>query len=179
MPAGAEMDPESCYLGFEIRLQTRSSKADIERVFDFCRDDCELRILPPNSKLAEYVKLIKELPEDDMRLGEMLVRCGALTQGELDGGLNSQQTGAQGNARRRRGGAQAAVGRDSDRPEGHPQGSCRGCRQQADSSQREKGGRGTFDPGACRQAGSVDRSRRRTGNRRCIGQLAGATQRAD
>ena len=95
MPAGAEMDPESCYLGFEIRLQTRSSKADIERVFDFCRDDCELRILPPNSKLAEYVKLIKELPEDDMRLGEMLVRCGALTQGELDGGLNSQQTGAQ------------------------------------------------------------------------------------
>jgi two-component system chemotaxis sensor kinase CheA len=95
MPAGAEMDPESCYLGFEIRLQTRSSKADIERVFDFCREECELRILPPNSKLAEYVKLIKELPEDDMRLGEMLVRCGALTQAELDGGLNSQVAGGQ------------------------------------------------------------------------------------
>lgn len=91
MPAAAEMDPESCYLGFEIRLQTRSSKSDIERVFDFCRDDCELRILPPNSKLSEYVKLIRELPEDDMRLGEMLVRCGALTQAELDAGLNSQQ----------------------------------------------------------------------------------------
>ncbi len=91
MPEASEMDPESCYLGFEIRLQTRSSKADIERVFDFCRDDCELRILPPNSKLAEYVKLIRELPEDDMRLGEMLVRCGALTQGELEAGLFSQQ----------------------------------------------------------------------------------------
>ncbi|WP_371322909.1 chemotaxis protein CheA [Dechloromonas sp. ZY10] len=91
MPAVAEMDPESCYLGFEIRLQTRASKADIERVFDFCRDDCDLRILPPNSKLAEYVKLIRELPEDDMRLGEMLVRCGALTQSELDDGLLSQQ----------------------------------------------------------------------------------------
>ena len=91
MPAAAEMDPESCYLGFEIRLQTRASKADIERVFDFCRDDCDLRILPPNSKLAEYVKLIRELPEDDMRLGEMLVRCGALTQSELDEGLLSQQ----------------------------------------------------------------------------------------
>jgi len=91
MPAAAEMDPESCYLGFEIRLQTRSSKADIERVFDFCRDDCELRILPPDSKLGEYLKLIKELPEDDMRLGEMLVRCGALTQAELDDGLLSQQ----------------------------------------------------------------------------------------
>ncbi|MCK6412616.1 MAG: chemotaxis protein CheA [Azonexus sp.] len=91
MPAVAEMDPESCYLGFEIRLQTRASKADIERVFDFCREDCDLRILPPDSKLAEYVKLIRELPEDDMRLGEILVRCGALTQGELDEGLQSQQ----------------------------------------------------------------------------------------
>lgn len=93
MPVAAEMDPESCYLGFEIRLQTRASKADIERVFDFCRDDCELRILPPNSKLSEYLKLIKELPEDDMRLGEILTRCGALTPSELDEGLLSQQQG--------------------------------------------------------------------------------------
>jgi two-component system, chemotaxis family, sensor kinase CheA len=93
MPGAAEMDPESCYLGFEIRLQTRSSKADIERVFDFCRDDCELHILPPNSKVSEYQKLIKELPEDDMRLGEILVRCGALTQAELDEGLMSQKQG--------------------------------------------------------------------------------------
>lgn len=94
MPPAAEMDPESCYLGFEIRLQTRSSKADIERVFDFCRDDCELRILPPNSKLSEYIKLIKELPEDDMRLGEILTRCGALTEAELDDGLVSQKQGS-------------------------------------------------------------------------------------
>jgi two-component system chemotaxis sensor kinase CheA len=91
MPPAADMDPESCYLGFEIRLQTRCSKADIERVFDFCRDDCDLWILPPNSKLTEYIKLIRELPEDEMRLGEMLVRCGALTQTELEHGLMSQQ----------------------------------------------------------------------------------------
>ena len=91
MPSAAEMDPESCYLGFEIRLQTRSSKADIERVFDFCRDDCDLHILPPNSKLSEYIKLIKDLPEDDMRLGEILTRCGALTPTELEEGLVSQK----------------------------------------------------------------------------------------
>lgn len=91
LPEAAEMDPESCYIGFEIQLQTRSSKADIERVFDFVRDDCELRILPPNSKLAEYIRHIQELPEDNMRLGEILVRCGALTQAEVDQGLRSQQ----------------------------------------------------------------------------------------
>lgn len=91
MPIAAEMDPESCYIGFEIRLQTRSTKADIERVFDFVREDCDLRILPPNSKLSEYIKHIQELPEDSMRLGEILVRCGALTQAEVDQGLCAQK----------------------------------------------------------------------------------------
>jgi len=92
MPPAEEMDPESCYLGFEIRLQTRASKADIEHVFDFVRDDCDLRILPPNSKLSEYIKHIQELPEDTMRLGEILVRCGALTQAEIEQGLRNQKS---------------------------------------------------------------------------------------
>jgi two-component system chemotaxis sensor kinase CheA len=95
MPPAEEMDPESCYMGFEIRLQTRASKADIERVFDFVRDDCDLRILPPHSKLADYIKHIQELPEDSMRLGEILVRCGALTQAEVDDGLKLQKTSAE------------------------------------------------------------------------------------
>ena len=91
IPPAAEMDAESCYLGFEIRFQTRASKTEIERVFEFVRDGCSLRILPPQSKVDEYIALINELPEDTMRLGEMLVRCGALTQAELDAGLSVQQ----------------------------------------------------------------------------------------
>ena len=91
IPAAEEMDPESCYLGFEIRLQTRASKGDIERVFDFVRDDCELRILAPHSQVDDYIRHITELPEDTLRLGEMLVRCGALTQAELERGLHNQQ----------------------------------------------------------------------------------------
>ena len=91
IPPAAEMDPESCYLGFEIRLQTKASRAEIEAVFNFVSDDCELRILPPHSKAADYIRLINELPEDTLRLGEMLVRCGALTQAEIDRGLAQQQ----------------------------------------------------------------------------------------
>ena len=90
IPPADEMDPESCYLGFEIRLQAKTSKADIEHVFEFVRDDCDLRILPPQSAVADYIRLISELPEDTMRLGEMLVRCGALTQAEVDEGLQAQ-----------------------------------------------------------------------------------------
>jgi two-component system chemotaxis sensor kinase CheA len=90
LPPADEMDPESCYLGFEIRFQTRGSKADIEHVFEFCRDDCTLNILPPRSKVSEYLALIETLPEDTLRLGEILVRCGALTQAELEQGLGVQ-----------------------------------------------------------------------------------------
>lgn len=96
IPDAAAMDPECCYLGFEIRLQTRASKAEIEHVFTFVRDDCQLFILPPASKIDEYIKLIGELPEDTMRLGEILVRSGALTQAELDAGLARQAADAKG-----------------------------------------------------------------------------------
>ena len=90
IPPADEMDPESFYLGFEIRLQTKASKSEIEAVFNFVRDDCELTILPPHSKVADYLALLAELPEDPLRLGEMLVRCGALTQAEIDRGLADQ-----------------------------------------------------------------------------------------
>ena len=90
LPAAEQMDPETCYLGFEINFASTADKAAIERVFDFVRDECELHILPPHSKLEDYLELLRKLPEDTMRLGEILVRIGALTQTELDEGLREQ-----------------------------------------------------------------------------------------
>ncbi len=91
MPQADEMDPESCYLGFEIAFRSHADKAAIERVFDFVRDDCDLHILPPHSKLSDYISLIESLPEESLRLGELLVRSGALTQEELENGLRRQK----------------------------------------------------------------------------------------
>jgi two-component system chemotaxis sensor kinase CheA len=96
LPAAELMDPESCYLGFEISFSSNADKAAIERVFDFVRDECTLHILPPHSRLSDYVALISSLPEDAMRLGEILVRVGALTQAELDEGLQLQNEPASG-----------------------------------------------------------------------------------
>ncbi|MDP2824722.1 MAG: chemotaxis protein CheA [Sulfuritalea sp.] len=90
LPATDEMDPECCYLGFEIGFRSHATKEAIERVFDFCRDECDLHILPPNSKVADFLQLIEALPEETMRLGEILVKSGALTQEELDAGLRRQ-----------------------------------------------------------------------------------------
>jgi two-component system chemotaxis sensor kinase CheA len=90
LPPADEMDPESCYLGFEIAFRSNAGKAEIESVFEFMGEDCRIRILPPNSWISEYVRLIQELPEDDARLGEILVRCGSVTAQELDAALSAQ-----------------------------------------------------------------------------------------
>lgn len=90
MPDAEAMDPETCYLGFEIAFTSAADKAAIEGVFEFVRDDLELRILPPRSRISEYLRLIRELPGDPVRLGEMLVRCGSVTAAELDAALDAQ-----------------------------------------------------------------------------------------
>ncbi|ADL55979.1 chemotaxis protein CheA [Gallionella capsiferriformans] len=90
MPNAEEMDAESCYLGFEISYKSEAEKSQIENVFSFVSDDCVVHIWPPHSKLADFISTIETLPEDTMRLGEILILCGALTQNELDIALNTQ-----------------------------------------------------------------------------------------
>jgi two-component system chemotaxis sensor kinase CheA len=46
LPPPAQMDPETCYLGFEIELRTASGQATIESAFDFVREDCTLTVTP-------------------------------------------------------------------------------------------------------------------------------------
>jgi two-component system chemotaxis sensor kinase CheA len=90
IPPAGQMDPETCYLGFEISFSSEADKLAIDNIFNFVRSDCFIRILPPRSKVSEYQRLIRELPEQEMRLGEILVKCGTLTPDELDNILRIQ-----------------------------------------------------------------------------------------
>jgi two-component system chemotaxis sensor kinase CheA len=90
LPDADQMDPESCYLGFEMAFQTKAEKAAIEKVFEFVRDDSRLVILPPHSRISEYISLISLQQGEATRLGDMLVRCGTLTPQELDMALDAQ-----------------------------------------------------------------------------------------
>ena len=81
MPEAERMDPEACYLGFEIALKIRQQTACRSRTSSsssttiarcaFCRRA---------AASSDYIDLIRALPEDDLRLGEILVRCGTLTR---------------------------------------------------------------------------------------------------
>ena len=93
VPPLAELDPEASYLGFEISFHSAASKATIEGAFDFVRDDAKIHIIPPHSKISEYLHLIEDLPQENLLLGEILVRCGTLTRLQLDSALSNQAAG--------------------------------------------------------------------------------------
>jgi two-component system chemotaxis sensor kinase CheA len=92
IPPPDQMDPESCYLGFEIAFNSECDKAAIESVFEFVRDDCTMQILPPKSRISQYIRLIDDLPEEPAQQGEILVKCGTLTAQELNAGLGYQSS---------------------------------------------------------------------------------------
>jgi len=90
MPVGDRMSADLCYIGFEMDFRSNISKKEIEDVFDFVINDCVIRILPPYTSIENYVKLIEELPEKPMRIGDMLREIGSLTESELEKALTMQ-----------------------------------------------------------------------------------------
>ncbi|MBF0265633.1 MAG: chemotaxis protein CheA [Gammaproteobacteria bacterium] len=91
MPVLSELDPESCYLGWEIALDSQASKDEIHAIFEFV-EGAQCTILPPSSKISEYRHLIQHIPEDEyLALGQILLQTGTLTEEELQLVLNKQQ----------------------------------------------------------------------------------------
>ncbi|MDY6934141.1 MAG: chemotaxis protein CheA [Spirochaetota bacterium] len=91
IPTLEEIDPESCYLGFEIDFKGNVDKEILEDAFEFLIDDCTLRILSPKSSISEYVELIQNLPETPQRIGEILTKIGTLTELELEEAIRLQE----------------------------------------------------------------------------------------
>ena len=99
IPPAQQMDPESCYLGYEISFNSAASKETIESAFEFVRDDCQLHIMPPFALISEFIAFIERMPGEDLKLGEMLVQCGTLTHYELDNILQRQRQNQPGSRR--------------------------------------------------------------------------------
>lgn len=91
LPPLTEVDPERLYLGFEVALASTASKHEIENVFEFYGDNATITILPPHSKISEYLDLIGSMKQESPLLGEILVACGTLTRNELERALQAQR----------------------------------------------------------------------------------------
>ena len=89
----ADFDPESCYLRFQVFFHSAADKATIEAVFEFAEDDCDIVILPPRSAVEHYLELLDDAGDAETdRIGDILVRVGALTRRELARALDAQAT---------------------------------------------------------------------------------------
>lgn len=67
LPAVAEMDPELCYLDFEIDFRGDVSRATIEQAFAFLDSDSEVLILEPNAAMQDVVRTAQGLAYDPSR----------------------------------------------------------------------------------------------------------------
>jgi two-component system chemotaxis sensor kinase CheA len=77
IPEAELMDPERCYLDFEITLDTSASLKTVEGVFDFVREDSDIRILTEQSTPAQYAELVSSFGPHSATIAEILNRAGA------------------------------------------------------------------------------------------------------
>lgn len=92
LPELAAMDPEACYLRYSLDFKSEADKQTIEDVFEFVRDDCELRIFPPPSHLATFVERLEHASGNTDMLGQLLIEAGILTEHELENALRVQDS---------------------------------------------------------------------------------------
>lgn len=82
VPTLATLDAESCYLGFELRLDSQADQAAIASVFDFVRDDCHVCLIPPHAALDDYRQLLANVG-DRPELRRILQDLGSLSEEEV------------------------------------------------------------------------------------------------
>ena len=91
LPSLDELNPERCYLGFELVFVTNVGRERIEAAFEFVRDDCSLKLVPPRSPPSDYVDTLRGTGLNDTRIGEVLRLCGALTAPEIEEGMRPRE----------------------------------------------------------------------------------------
>ena len=89
LPAIDNMNPEECYLGFEITFNSKASSRAIDNAFEFVRADCQIWLLPPNSQIEDYRRLMQALPEAPTRVAALFIACGSLTAAQSDATLHA------------------------------------------------------------------------------------------
>ncbi|WDN89349.1 two-component system, chemotaxis family, sensor kinase CheA [Desulfosarcina sp. BuS5] len=83
IPALYDLDPEQCYIFWDMVLSTDRSIDDIRDVFIFVDDESEIKI--------DEITCDANMEKDRKRLGEILVERGDVTKETVDRALNNQK----------------------------------------------------------------------------------------
>lgn len=80
MPDISKMDPETCYLGFELGFVSDADQATIEGAFDFVREGSQICVLPCNGDLTGFRALIGRLEAEPDAIVEAFIACGSVSR---------------------------------------------------------------------------------------------------
>lgn len=83
LPEAGQMDAETCYLSFELTLRTSAEVASVEGVFDFVREDGDIRVLTPGVP-GPFVELVESYGELGPAVAGYLVHSGAVRAEDLE-----------------------------------------------------------------------------------------------
>lgn len=72
VPDIESIDPESCYLGFELLYKCDNDIVFIRDAFEFVQYDCDIFILPPNRKYEDYMEFFSYRKEPILKLARIL-----------------------------------------------------------------------------------------------------------
>jgi two-component system chemotaxis sensor kinase CheA len=87
LPGLYKLDPERCYLAWEVTIRTAHTASEIDEVFMFVKEDNEI-VIEDVSRL--YGEESEEKYTEDKKIGEILVEKGVLTGEELEDVLADQ-----------------------------------------------------------------------------------------
>ncbi len=92
MPTLSELDPECCYLDLVIGFRSKiSTREDIEQVFEFVKDDCNIEIIGPICQSEKNIEALESLPDNVSQLGEMLTETQIIANSDLENVLSEQE----------------------------------------------------------------------------------------
>ena len=78
LPQAERFDPESCYLDFEVTLDTEASIEAVTGVFDFVADESTIRVLGPQNPIEDYADLVVGFGPIGPQIRQILVRTGVV-----------------------------------------------------------------------------------------------------
>ena len=93
LPEATQLDAETCYLGFQIVLATDAPIESVLGVFDFVRDESDIRVLEVGDDQG-ITDLIRSHHTDAGRVAAFLVEHGATTVAALEAALAEDASGA-------------------------------------------------------------------------------------
>ncbi len=77
------LDPENCYLGFEILYHSTKDASFILQAFEFVEFNCDIKIISPNKTREELLDFFNQTKEKKYKLAKLLILMGSLTKNDL------------------------------------------------------------------------------------------------